>query len=138
MIEKTVFAIDPGTAKCGIALVHRDANGKLKMIWHEVIETADLTYKLHEAYAIAQFQLVIVGGGTNSQPIVHCIRDHMPSMGMLVVDERDTTLEARAQYWENNPRRGWRRIVPATLQTPPEPYDDYAAYILAERVLLYN
>lgn len=135
-MEKTVFAVDPGTSKCGVALVHRGNDGKLEMLWHDVFPTEEMAYKLHEAYAIAQFQLVIVGGGTNSQPVVHCIRDHMPSMGMLVVDERDTTLEARARYWEQNRRKGWRKLLPATLQTPPEPYDDYVAYILAERVLL--
>jgi hypothetical protein len=57
-------------------------------------------------------------------------------MAILVVDEKDTTLQARERFWEHNRRRGWRRILPATLQVPPSPVDDYVAMILAERVLL--
>jgi hypothetical protein len=79
--------------------------------------------------------MVIVGNGTRSKDIAGLIRDGSPSMGILVVDERDTTMQARERYWEHNPRRGWRRLLPATLQTPPEPVDDFVALILAERVL---
>jgi hypothetical protein len=59
----------------------------------------------------------------------------MPSMGILVVDEKNTTLQARERYWEHNPRRGWRRFLPSTLQVPPADVDDFVALILAERVL---
>ena len=55
---------------------------------------------------------------------------------VVVGDEvLDTSVKARERYWEHNPRRGWRRLLPATLQTPPEPVDDFVALILAERVL---
>jgi hypothetical protein len=64
------------------------------------------------------------------------IREYLPSMGILVVDEKDTTFQARERYWEYHPRRGWRRLLPSTLQVPPDPVDDYVALILAERVLL--
>jgi RNase H-fold protein (predicted Holliday junction resolvase) len=136
MSEKTVLAIDPGSSKCGMALVQRDEKGKLSLLWRSVAPTDLVIPKLHEAYAANPYQLIIVGGGTNSQKIVHRIREHLTSMALLVVDERDTTLQARERYWEHNPRRGWRRMLPATLQVPPEPVDDFVALILAERVLL--
>jgi hypothetical protein len=78
---------------------------------------------------------MIVGSGTTSKALVQKLRDHMPSIGILVVDEKDTTMKARERYWVHNPRRGWRRLLPATLQTPPGPVDDFVALILAERVL---
>ena len=34
-----------------------------------------------------------------------------------------------------NPPRGWRRLLPVSMQMPPEPYDDYVAVILAQRFL---
>ena len=134
-MEKTVLAIDPGRAKCGLALVKRNASNKLELLWRAVVPRETLIENLRIARETAPFQLVIVGGATQSQPVVTEIREEMPSMGVLVVDERDTSIHARERYWEHHPRRGWRRLLPATLQVPPEPVDDFAALILAERVL---
>jgi hypothetical protein len=136
MNEKTVLAIDPGSSKCGMALVKRIQEERVDLLWHGVVPVDALTPKLHEAYSHAPYQLIIVGGGTNSKEIIQSIREHLPSMAILVVDERETTLQARERYWEQNRRKGWRRFFPATLQVPPEPVDDYVAMILAERVLL--
>lgn len=136
MSEKTVLAIDPGSSKCGMALVRRSPQETTSMLWRAVVPTDAVLPKLHEAYVVSPFELVIVGGGTTSRQVVQSIREHLPSMGILVVDERDTSLQARERYWEHHPRRGWRRILPATLQVPPEPVDDFVAMILAERVLL--
>lgn len=136
MTEKTVLAIDPGTSKCGMALVQRGGEDKLSLLWRSIAPTGDLVDYIDEAQAIAPFSLIIVGSGTSSKAAIHKVREHLPSMGMLVVDEKDTTLQARERYWEHHKRRGWRRLLPSTLQTPPEPVDDFVALILAERVLL--
>lgn len=134
-MEKTVLAIDPGRAKCGLALVKRNEANKLELLWRGVVPREALIENLRAAGQTAPYQLVIVGGGTTSQPVVAEIREEMPSVGILVVDERDTSIHARERYWEHHPRRGWRRLLPATLQVPPDPVDDFAALILAERVL---
>jgi RNase H-fold protein (predicted Holliday junction resolvase) len=136
MTEKTVLAIDPGTSKCGMALVHRNAAGKLEMLWNQVVPSDQIVEKLREAEEVSTFHLIIVGGGTSSGVAVRQVREKMPSMGILVVDETNTSLQARERYWEHHPRRGWRRLLPATMQVPPEPVDDFVAMILAERVLL--
>jgi RNase H-fold protein (predicted Holliday junction resolvase) len=134
-MQKTVLAIDPGTHKCGMALVRREEDFSLVKLWNEIVATEDVRYKLHEAFAIEPFDMVIIGGGTHSQPITSIARQQMPSIAVLVVDEADTSLQARERYWEFNPRTGWRKLFPSTLQLPPVPVDDYVAYILAERVL---
>lgn len=136
MVQKTVLAIDPGTAKCGIALVRRESVKTLKLLYHETVAVADAPEAIQRAFDSEPFELIIVGSGTGSQAVIHMIRERFPSMGLLSVDERDTTLQARERYWEYNPRRGWRRLVPSSLQSPPVPVDDYVALILAERVLL--
>jgi hypothetical protein len=134
-MEKTVLAIDPGTSKFGMALVRRDGKKRMDLLWRIVSPCSGLEDRLNEARAMAPYDLIIVGGGTQSRATVAAIREHMPGMAVLVVDERDTTLHARERYWLHNPRRGWRRLLPATLQVPPEPVDDFVALILAERVL---
>ncbi len=136
MVTKTVLSIDPGTSKCGMALVQRDEAGKVSMLWHDVVPIDAVLVKLHEAYIVHDFQLVILGDSTGSKQVKEAIRRHLPSMGLLVVDETETTIQSRERYWEANPRRGWRKFLPASLQVPPEPYDDFAALVLAERVLV--
>jgi RNase H-fold protein (predicted Holliday junction resolvase) len=134
-MSKTVLAIDPGSSKCGMALAQRDADGNLKLLWRAVSPREDLIDNVKRAGCVEPFSLVIVGSGTTSKQVIHELRENLPSIGILVVDEKNTSLQARERYWEHNPRRGLRRLVPATMQVPPEPVDDFVAFILAERVL---
>ena len=136
MLDKTVLAIDPGTSKCGMALVRRRDHSDLELLWHAIVPTEDLTAKIDQAHEIAPFSLVIIGGGTSGQQAVHRVREMLPSMGILVVDEKNTSYDARERYWAHHKRRGWRKLLPSTMQVPPEPVDDFVAVILAERVLL--
>ncbi len=134
-MEKTVLAIDPGTKKCGMALVRRGEAGGLDLLWKNITSVEGVLPNLHTAYAVHPFSLVIIGEGTNSSTLIRNIREHLPAMGTLVVNERDTTMQARERYWEHHPRKGWRKFLPSTLQVPPEPVDDFAALVIAERVL---
>ena len=52
-----------------------------------------------------------------------------------MVDERATTLLARRRYFDANPPRGWKRLVPRGMLLPPRPIDDFAAVLIAERLL---
>jgi RNase H-fold protein (predicted Holliday junction resolvase) len=133
--EKVVLAIDPGTSKCGLALVRRTRDGTFDLLWHAIAPPDTIATKVQEAEAAGAFSMIIVGAGTASRTLVEKLREFMPSVGILVVDEKDTTIQARERYWEHNPRRGWRRLLPATMQVPPVPVDDYAALVIAERVL---
>jgi len=136
MNEKTVLAIDPGSSKCGMALVTRDELGQIQLVWRKIAETPQLVARMLDAKAIRPYEMVIVGSGTNSSEVVKQIRENTSGAAILIVDEKDTSFHARERYWAVTQRRGWRRFLPATLQVPPEPVDDFAALILAERVLL--
>lgn len=134
--EKTVLAIDPGSAKCGLAVVRRIGDDEVELIWRRVVPADGLMEGVLEASKSNDFSMVIVGSGTRSKDVVEALREWLPSIGILVVDEKDTTIQARERYWAFNPRRGWRRLLPSTMQVPPEPVDDFVALILAERVLI--
>ena len=134
-MEKTVLAIDPGTAKCGLALVRRLESRHLEILWRAIVPREQLVESLDTARDVARYELAIIGSGTESKQVTAEVRAHLVGVALLVVDEKDTTMHARERYWVHHPRRGWRRLLPATLQVPPEPIDDFAAYILAERVL---
>lgn len=132
---RTVLAVDPGSSKIGMALVRRENDGSLEVLWRRIGKIEELENDLREGMAIENPATVVVGSGTNSKAVVRRIRELGPVSGILLVDEANTSQQARERYWEHHPRRGWRRILPASLQTPPEPVDDFVAVILAERVL---
>jgi len=134
--DKTVLAIDPGSSKCGLAVVSRTGEDSVELLWRKVVPADELMDGVMQASEQHDFSMVIVGSGTRSKDVVEALRKWLPSIGILVVDEKDTTLQARERYWSHNPRKGLRRLLPSTMQVPPEPVDDFVALILAERVLI--
>ena len=50
-----------------------------------------------------------------------------------IIDEKNTTWEARRLYYLDNPPRGWRRFVPRGLLVPGVAVDGYAALLIIER-----
>lgn len=133
--SKTALAIDPGSSKCGLVVVRREVDGKVQLLWRDIVEPSSVIDAIERSGHADEVSLIIVGSGTTSKSVLEMLRAWRPSAAILIVDEKDTTIQARERYWLHNPRRGLRRLLPATLQTPPEPYDDFAALILAERVL---
>lgn len=134
-MERTVLAIDPGSSKCGMALVRRNPEGEIYLLWRAISPRDQVIARMAEAQGVHPYSLVVVGKGTTSKSLVSDVREAYPSSAILLVDETDTTTQARERYWEHNPRKGWRKLLPSTLQVPPEPVDDFVALILAERVL---
>lgn len=138
MNAKTVLAIDPGSSKLGMAVVHRGDKGQIELLWRAIQPREELLEGFKTASKHHRIEMVIVGSGTQSRSVVAEIREAAPSIGILVIDEKDTTMQARERYWEANERKGWRKLLPSTLQVPPDPVDDFVAMILAERVLLQS
>jgi RNase H-fold protein (predicted Holliday junction resolvase) len=134
-MHRVVLAIDPGSSKCGMALVERDDNLKIKLLWRAVSPRDEVLEHIEEAAKISPYRFIVVGQGTSSRKLVEEVREMYPSAGILLIDESNTSVAARERYWEHHPRRGWRKLLPASMQVPPEPVDDFAALIMAERVL---
>lgn len=124
-----ILGIDPGTRKAGYAVLASDAS--VLEIGIETVEAlldrARRLVKEHEITAVA------LGTGTNAG----ALGDQLATLGVPVqlVDERETTLRARALYFADHPPRGWRRLLPLGMQLPPRPIDDYAAVLIGRRYL---
>ncbi len=131
---RRILAVDPGSAKCGIAVVEGGAESS-SILYRSVVVTDALIEALRSADADFKPDLVVVGNGTRSTQTQTTIREALPGKSLLVMDEQDTTIRARERYWVETPRRGWRRFLPSSMQVPPVPIDDFVAVILAERVL---
>lgn len=126
----TVLGIDPGTRKCGYAIV--DGIGSVPAALGIVL-VADLAPTLADLVARYTPTAIALGGGTHATEIRSVIADC--GVPIEIVDERATTLLARERYFLANPPRGWRRLVPRGMLLPPRPIDDFAALLIAERLL---
>lgn len=129
--NRILLAIDPGSDKCGIAVVQGDGMVTL----HQVVPTSDIMDFLKGLQEHQTFDAVILGNGTRSRELADQLKAQGICTNIEFVDETNSTLEARNRYFQDNPPRGLRRFLPRGMLTPVEPYDDYAAIILAERYL---
>ena len=123
-----VLAVDPGREKCGVAVC--GCGGILDRQVIVVAGLGDLVRRWVKTYGV---QVLIVGDQTGSKQVFDILGDI--DLPVHRVTERGTTLTARRRYFQDHPRSGWRRLLPISLQVPPEPYDDYAAVLLAEAYL---
>ena len=140
-MERTLaLAIDPGTAKWGLALV--DSAGACVRREHVAAEEAPacvaamLGEAPHRAMpGDAPIAAILLGDRTGARAARERIAA-LPlaaDLPLILVPEHGTTLLARELYWRDHPPSGWRRLLPRGLLLPPEPLDSYAAEAIALR-----
>lgn len=123
-----VLAVDPGRDKCGLA-VGQDG----RVVAQAVVARSRLAAALREWAGRFAVDRVIIGDRTGAAEVRQEVERALPGRPVSLVPEEETTLLARRRYFQDHPPRGWRRLLPLSLQEPPEPYDDYAAVVLLER-----
>jgi RNase H-fold protein (predicted Holliday junction resolvase) len=125
------LGIDPGKTKCGIAVVFAD--GERERI--DVVPTAEIEQRIGDVVRIGDVAAILIGHATTSSPIVALCRSKWPAIDVRVVDETNTTYQARERYFDDHPPGGLRRIIPRGLLVPNAPLDGYAALLIVERYL---
>lgn len=123
------MGIDPGKDKCGVAVL--TASGEIK--YQRVVATEELDTVIKTLSAQFDIESVILGDGTTHKAAAQKVK--AAGLNFQLVDEKHTTEEARREYWKKNPPRGWRRLLPTSMQVPPEPVDAIVAEILVRRYL---
>ena len=127
----TLISIDPGRAKCGLAVVSGPAD--VACLHRAIFATERLVVEvgllLRRFPAIAT---VLIGSGTGSAPLRRCLRSTFPQVNVVTIDEFRSSERGRERFVRENVPAGWRRIIPAAMRTPEIAYDDYVALILAE------
>ena len=129
MSAGTVLGVDPGRNKAGFALL--DAAGGV--LESGVVSVGSLVERLAALVASGGVAAIALGRGTTAA----AVRERLLVLGVPIhlVDEFETSRQARELYFREHPPRGWRRLVPAGLQMPPVPVDDYAAILIARRFI---
>ena len=124
-----IIGVDPGRDKCGVAVLSSDGEVKFS----EVTATNEFETLLQKLSAQFEIELAILGNGTTHTDAEKKIR--ATGLQVKIVDEKFTTEQARRLYWEKFPPRGWRKLLPTSLQVPPVPVDNIVAEILVKRFL---
>lgn len=122
-------AVDPGRSKCG--LVRTDPL-RQQVLEARVLAPEDAWELLQSWHRQGPLAGVVLGDGTGSGPWRGRLATLCP---VIVIDERGTTLVARERFWQLDPPRGWRRLLPMGLRLPPRDWDDVVAQLLLERHL---
>jgi len=127
--EEIIIAIDPGTKKCGYAVV--DSN--LSVLQKEVISTDNIINNIKDSFKAYKINKIILGNGTNYKNIEERLKNHFSILKIILIEEKFSTLEARKKYFEAHPLRGISKLIPLSLRVPPCRYDDFVAVLLAEK-----
>ena len=127
--EEIIIAIDPGTKKCGYAVV--DSN--LSVLKREVISVEKIAKNIENSFNIYKISKIILGNGTNYKNIEKRLKSQFPGLKIILIEEEFSTLEARKKYFKAYPPRGISKLIPLSLRVPSCHYDDFVAVLLAEK-----
>jgi RNase H-fold protein (predicted Holliday junction resolvase) len=133
--------IDPGRYKIGVAfaeggsllfsaIIPKAAEGVLFESfrtkdwnalepWKKIGET-----KLLEGRTL---ETIYLGNGTSSEDLSKTL---IGICELEITDEYGTTLKGRELYWKLHPPKGFWKLVPVSLRTPPRDIDDLAAWAI--------
>lgn len=128
-----ILAIDPGREKTGIAIVKNS-----DVLEHEIINSEELVQiikSLLEKYII---KTIVMGNGTSSKKKYDLLKREFIDRDIVLINEYRTTDEARKLYFQENPPKGWKKLIPLGMQVPPVPVDDYAAIVIGRKYLKDN
>lgn len=129
----TVYlGFDPGRDKCGIAVMDHQ-----QKILHHQVATSDnaigTVRYLCKKYSVT---LLILGNQTTAQQWQQRLQQEiLPPLAIALVNERNSSLEARGRYWEMYPPNLTQKLLPKGMRLPPRPIDDIVAILLIERYI---
>ncbi|HSV32241.1 MAG TPA: hypothetical protein VLH40_09520 [Atribacteraceae bacterium] len=128
-MDTLILAIDPGREKIGLALVDSQGHTVFRTISREkdftshLVEISQRNPRLHAA----------VGNSTGREKIIKALRHlHIP---YTLVDERNSSQEARTLFFREYPPRGLKKILPLSFLFPNIPFDDFQAVVIGHRFL---
>ena len=149
-----LLGFDPGRDKCGVAVIESNSEpdqGNCREISREILREISPSVRcrvcqhqiLLAPTAVVGLQALcdrfpittlVLGDGTTAKGWQQKISTVL-SIPVVMVNERNSTLEARDRYWQMFPPRGLQRFLPQSLRSIDRPIDDIVAILLVERYL---
>jgi len=139
--KEIIVAVDPGREKCGLAVVTSD----LELLLKEIVSRDEAVHRVLELAQKHGADKLVLGDRTGSREFADEIRkakmvwstaidkQQHPRPEIIFIDEHMSSMEGRRRYLLDHPLPGLGKLIPVSLRTPGEPFDDYVAVVLAER-----
>lgn len=78
-----------------------------------------------------KINLIVLGNQTKSEHFFKVLSKL--DIKIVLIDEKNSTLEAKDLYFEIYPPKGIKKLFPKGLLYPPRDFDDITAIVLARR-----
>jgi RNase H-fold protein (predicted Holliday junction resolvase) len=128
-----ILAIDPGREKTGIAILKNS-----DVLEHKIINSEELVQIIKSLLGKYIIKTIVMGNGTSSKKKYDLLKQEFIDRDIVLINEYRTTDEARKLYFQENPPKGWKKLIPLGMQVPPVPVDDYAAIVIGRKYLKDN
>lgn len=129
--QPVILGFDPGRYKCGLAVVGVDRT----LLYHQVVTTDNAIPTIETLRQRYPISLLVMGNQTTSQEWKRKLSELPDPLRIILVDERNSSLEARDRYWQMFPPKGLYQLIPQAFRSIPRPIDDIVAILLIERYL---
>ena len=145
--KNIILALDPGRDKTGFAFL--DFDGRLlasgifssseRDNFFRTLESGESFSRWtlegdSKSVNHSQIKFIALGNGTGSKEFhdyVKTVADYQ----IIIVNERNTTLEARGLYWKLHRPSLLMKLIPESLRVPARILDDLAAWAIGLRAL---
>lgn len=129
--QPVILGFDPGRYKCGLAVVGVDRT----LLYHQVVTTDNAIATIDTLRQRYPISLLVMGDQTTSRDWKRKLSELPDPLRIILVNERNSSLEARDRYWQMFPPKGLYRLVPQAFRSISRPVDDIVAILLIERYL---
>ncbi len=146
--KNLILGIDPGRDKTGFAFVDFDGNLRASGIFetsrrdiffadYKNFQDSNLIIEgSSDSLKDSEVKFIALGNGTHSKEFHNYLKNFLhDEKNIIIIDEKNTTLEARALYWKLHRPSLLTRLIPEGLRVPDRVLDDLAACIIALRAL---
>ena len=131
VVQAIILGFDPGRDKCGLAVMGED----LQLYYHQTVPAQEAIATIQSLLQKFPISLLVMGDRTTAKQWRSQLEQLPTQLSIAMVDEHNSTLEARDRYWQMYPPKGLAKLVPQGLREPPRPIDDIVAILLIERYL---
>jgi len=129
--QAMILGFDPGRDKCGLAVMGED----LQLHYYQTVPAQKAIATIESLCQKFPISLLVMGDRTTAKQWRSQLQQLSTKLSIVMVDEHNSTLEARDRYWQMYPPKGLGKLVPQGLREPPRPIDDIVAILLIERYL---
>lgn len=130
--QPVILGFDPGRYKCGLAVMGLERN----LLHHEIVLAEEAIARIQKLQLQYPISLLVMGDQTTAKEWKQKLGEGFQEpLRIVLIDERNSTLEARDRYWQMYPPKGLFRLIPQGIRTIPRPIDDIVAILLVERYL---